>query len=183
MKIPNTSYNEITFDKVPDDDDGDDGDLTGYRLTIPYTVMKEKVFDQVVEDTIDLLRQQINKSKGNVKKRIDPLTQEEKKPHYDGIKQIYLVGGFGTSKYLCKKILNEFFVKDSKTKKYEVDELVMAGVNTELAAMKGAAYYGDDGNKRASQREIVKNSLDDSNDGYDVLVCIGKVIVITILLV
>ncbi|KAI7891298.1 uncharacterized protein EV154DRAFT_420532, partial [Mucor mucedo] len=108
-------------DGVPITEEGVTVDLGEYHfeITLSYKYMREKVFDEVIDNTIDLLKRQIKKANGN-------------------IKYTYLVGGFGGSPYLRKRILKAFPVKSPLYL-----GVLIQDDRGDIAAMRGAAYYGN----------------------------------------
>ncbi|KAI7891318.1 uncharacterized protein EV154DRAFT_420603 [Mucor mucedo] len=94
-------------------------DENHFEIRLSYKFMREKVFDEVVDNTIDFLKRQIKKANGN-------------------IKYTYLVGGFGGSPYLRKRILNEFPFGHP----LHIGSLIQDD-RGDTAAMRGAAYYGN----------------------------------------
>ncbi|KAG2196471.1 hypothetical protein INT47_012672 [Mucor saturninus] len=119
------------------------------EITLTYKYMREKVFDEVINNTIELLRRQIKKANGD-------------------ITRTYLVGGFGGSPYLRKRILNEF-PADSPL---YIGNLIQDD-RGDTAAMRGALIYGIDGSRREPQSDVVVAHYQNTNTSkYNTLVCI-----------
>jgi hypothetical protein len=120
-------------------------------ISISYKLMREVVFDKVVKNTLDLIERQVNKANGN-------------------IKRTYLVGGFGCSPYLQKRIKERF----TKNNKCEIGELVV-DTRDDTAAMKGALYYGIDSSRIYLQPpDIILNDFETGEDQFNTLVCLGN---------
>ncbi|GAA5809045.1 hypothetical protein MFLAVUS_002448 [Mucor flavus] len=125
------------------------------RITIPYSIMARKVFDTVVDNTIELIDRQIKKANG-------------------GISRTYLVGGLGGSPYLRKKILKKFYRKDTKfpNSEFESGRLITDTAGNS-AAMRGAMVYGIDGSRRKPQTDVVEKPFEcASTDRYNTLICL-----------
>lgn len=121
------------------------------ELIIPNEIMCEYVFDPVVNATLKLIENQIQKANSSE------------------IQAIFLLGGFGESKYLKKKADISF--------KDKVKEIIRCDKG-DRAAMRGAIYFGIDGIQRSQQEKsiISRDFKDDDFDpeSFDVLICIGK---------
>ncbi|KAI9261963.1 hypothetical protein EDC94DRAFT_694350 [Helicostylum pulchrum] len=125
------------------------------RITIPYLVIAKIVFDPVIDATIELINRQIKKANG-------------------GISRTYLVGGFGGSPYLRKKILKKFYKKgtDFPNSEFESGRLITDTIGNS-AAMRGAMVYGIDGSRRKPQTDVVETPFDcASTDKYNTLICL-----------
>ncbi|KAI8636385.1 hypothetical protein BD408DRAFT_93467 [Parasitella parasitica] len=133
-------------------------------LVVPYKVMAKKVFDPIVDTTIHLLKKQIRKINSPVV-------------------ATFLVGGFGQNPYLQYRIKNEFKVEENgKIVGYKCGEL-LKDEKGNLAAMRGALYYGLDGSRKPTQTDIIKADYCDQKDpvgtnhngfiveNYDTLIC------------
>ncbi|KAG2196290.1 hypothetical protein INT47_012512 [Mucor saturninus] len=123
----------------------------GYQceITFSYKFMREHVFDEVIDNTIDLLRRQIKKANGN-------------------ITHTFMVGGFGGSPYLCKRILNEF----PAGSELSVGNLINDD-RGDTAAMRGAMIYGINESRKDPQSSVVVSKYeDDSTSQYNTLVCL-----------
>ncbi|KAG2236128.1 hypothetical protein INT48_006144 [Thamnidium elegans] len=124
-------------------------------LVIPYSIIRKEVFDPVVDATIELINRQIKKANG-------------------GISRTYLVGGFGGSPYLRKKILKTFYKKDSNfpNSEFESGQLITDTAGNS-AAMRGAMVYGIDGSRRSPQTDVVEKTFEcASTDEYNTLICL-----------
>ncbi|KAI9271822.1 hypothetical protein BDA99DRAFT_557033 [Phascolomyces articulosus] len=97
--------------------DSDDGSLEEGILTLSGQELKEKVFDPVVNKVISLIDQQYQQIPDH------------------RLNFLFLVGGFGSSKYLYQRIQNVF----QNTK---VNQIVYPAERAALAVVRGAAYYG-----------------------------------------
>lgn len=94
----------------------DDGfNMSGDSLEIPIKVLANEVFDPVIDEVINLIQFQLDRL-------------NETKLDY-----IILVGGFGQSKYLLRKIKDNF--------EYKVGNIVVPDAG-ELAVSRGAVYFG-----------------------------------------
>lgn len=118
------------------------------EIRITYKCMRENVFDGIINSTLDLLRRQIKKANG-------------------GIRRTYLVGGFGGSPYLRKRIKKDLGP--------DVGELV-DDYRGNTAAMRGALIYGIDGSRKDPQSDVVVDKYYDGENTlqYNTLVCLGK---------
>jgi molecular chaperone DnaK (HSP70) len=121
------------------------------RILISYELMRKEVFDHVIESTLGLLKRQIDKANGK-------------------IKRTYLVGGFGRSPYLQLRVRKRFTFEE--TGECLVGELVTDN-RGDTAAMRGAMYYGIDGSQRSPQSDIVLNEFETGKDQFNTLVCLG----------
>lgn len=125
------------------------------KLYIPFKKVAEKVFDKVINTTIELLDIQIRKIKGP-------------------IKATFLVGGLGRSPYLQQKIQENFRIsKDS----YRCGNII-ADEQGDLATMRGAVYYGIESSLSAPQTDIhdsrnQRDMLHLTPGKYDTLICYG----------
>ncbi|KAG2196468.1 hypothetical protein INT47_012669 [Mucor saturninus] len=123
-----------------------------FEIRLSYKFMREKVFDEVVDNTIDFLKKQIKKANGN-------------------IKYTYLVGGFGRSPYLCKRILKAFPAESP----FCIGALVQDD-RGHTAAMRGALIYGIDLSRHEPQPDVVFYKYENSaTSQYDTLVCLGDI--------
>lgn len=123
-------------------------------LTIRRDVICSRVFDPVVQEVIMLIENQIR----NANSKIDAT---------------YLLGGFGNSPYLMRKIKEHF-------KENQAGEITNSKINNspgELAAMRGAIYYGLDGLRSTQLTSIetvrFKDQRFNPND-FSILLCFGK---------
>ncbi|KAI9271860.1 hypothetical protein BDA99DRAFT_477969 [Phascolomyces articulosus] len=97
--------------------ESDDGSLEEGVLKLSGGDIKEQVFDPVVNKVLSLIEQQYQQIS-------------------DGrLNYLFLVGGFGSSKYLYQRIQNVF----QNTK---VNQIVYPAERAALAVVRGAAYYG-----------------------------------------
>ncbi|KAI7886387.1 uncharacterized protein EV154DRAFT_17899 [Mucor mucedo] len=111
--------------------------------------MREKVFDEVVDNTIDFLKRQIKKANGN-------------------IKYTHLVGGFGGSPYLRKRIFNEF----SFGHPLHIGSLIQNDRGN-TAAMRGALLYGIDSSRHETQTDVILYKYENAaTSKYNALVCL-----------
>ncbi|KAG2205278.1 hypothetical protein INT47_009543 [Mucor saturninus] len=119
------------------------------EIRLSYKFMREKVFDEVVDNTIGPLKRHIRKANGN-------------------IKYTYLVGGFGTILYLQKRILAACPVGSP----FGIGHLVI-DFRGDTAAMRGALIYGIDGRGLETQPNFVvyKNEKTTTSQ-YNALVCL-----------
>ncbi|KAI9315669.1 hypothetical protein BX666DRAFT_1878862 [Dichotomocladium elegans] len=93
----------------------EDNALDEGTIKLSASVLKEEIFDPVVNKVLSLIRQQY-----------------EQIP--DGrLTYLLLVGGFGSSNYLYQRIQDTFF---------EFDKIVCPAERAALAVVRGAAYYG-----------------------------------------
>ncbi|KAI9275737.1 hypothetical protein BDA99DRAFT_601319 [Phascolomyces articulosus] len=97
--------------------DQEDGYLDEGILKLSNLELKKKVFDPVVDKVISLIEQQYRKI------------------HDKRLEYLFLVGGFGSSKYLYQSIHKVF--QDTKVK-----HIVCPAERAALAVVRGAAYYG-----------------------------------------
>ncbi|KAI7875538.1 uncharacterized protein EV154DRAFT_76286 [Mucor mucedo] len=124
-------------------------DENHFEIRLSYKFMREEVFDEVINNTIELLRRQIKKANGK-------------------ITRTYLVGGFGGSPYLRKRILNEF-PADSPL---HIGSLIQDD-RGDTAAMRGALIYGIDGSRKEPQSDVVVAHYQNTDTSkYNTLVCI-----------
>jgi hypothetical protein len=130
----------------------------GYlKLRIHQDTMCRLVFDPIVEKTIDLIENQI------------------KKANSAQIYATFLLGGFGKSNYLKRKI-EERFEGDHKAGKVIQDEMVKG----ETAAMRGAIYFGLEALRTVQEANIVPLPLGFEKEAYfgpsrfEILLCIGR---------
>lgn len=128
----------------------DDGNYS--KLSIPNEIMSASVFDPVVNATLKLIENQIQKANSSTQ-----------------IQAIFLLGGFGESKYLLKRANVSF--------KDKVKEIISCD-NGDRAAMRGAIYFGIEGIQRSHQeKSIISRNFKDKDfdpESFDVLICIGK---------
>ncbi|GAA5809043.1 hypothetical protein MFLAVUS_002446 [Mucor flavus] len=125
------------------------------ELTIPYDIIRTEVFEEVTRRTLTLIDRQI------------------KKANYD-IKRMYLVGGFGNSPYLQKRILKAFSVKGTSfpNRQYKIGSLITDDKGNS-AAMRGAMVYGIDGSRRKPQTDVVEKKFESTPvDKYNTLICL-----------
>ncbi|KAI8884879.1 hypothetical protein K501DRAFT_332318 [Backusella circina FSU 941] len=106
-------------------------------ITISKKEIKEKVFDKVVDDTLKLVKRQIERS------------------NFD-IKTTFLLGGFGKSPYLQKRL-------KEKQDIFKTGEII-TDTEGESAAMRGALYYGLDFIRRDELSDIDQVSFNNEND-------------------
>ncbi|GAA5801212.1 hypothetical protein HPULCUR_006655 [Helicostylum pulchrum] len=125
------------------------------KLTIPYDIMRTQVFEEVTKRTLILIDRQIKKANCD-------------------IKRTYLVGGFGNSPYLQKRILKAFYIKGTffPNSLYRIGTLI-TDYNGNSAAMRGAMVYGIDGSRRQPQTDVVERKFGNaSTDKYNTLICL-----------
>ncbi|GAN05319.1 hypothetical protein MAM1_0087c04789 [Mucor ambiguus] len=133
-------------------------------LQVSYETMRNLVFDPVISTTIKLLEKQIDKI-------MEPVVAT------------FLVGGFGRNPYLHYRIKDKFKIEqDGKVIGYRCGELSDDDKGN-LAAMRGALYYGLDGSRKPSQTDIIEEPYDGANDAsgtnhdgfvadnYNLLIC------------
>lgn len=112
--------------------------------------MRENVFDEVVSSTIDLLRRNIKKANGK-------------------ITHTSLIGGFGRSPYLRKRILNEFPIDSPLC----IGDLIEDN-RGDSVAMRGALFYGSNCSILKPQTGIVEDPYQSPETAeYNKLVCLG----------
>lgn len=129
-------------------------DLTSSnQIRISHSEVCKNVFDPVVSKVISLIRKQINKS-------------------YTTIGTLFLLGGFGQSPYLHKKLHEEFITVTNSVNRLIVPE------EGYRASMRGGVHYGLDCAKAIPEfflkdrcGNILTNALPYSK--YDTLVTIG----------
>lgn len=129
-------------------------DLTSSnQIRISHIEVCKNVFDPVVSEVISLIRKQINKS-------------------YTVIDTLFLLGGFGQSPYLHKKLHEEFITGTNSVNRLIVPE------EGYRASMRGGVHYGLDCAKAIPEfflkdrcGNVLTNSL--SYSEYDALVTIG----------
>lgn len=120
-------------------------------ITISYKCMREKIFDDVINSILDLLKRQIQKADNK-------------------ISRTYLVGGFGCSPYLRKRIKMVF----GPGKELEVGDLIYDD-RGETAVMRGALIYAIDCIRQELQSDFVENIFDSTETKqFNTLVCLGK---------
>ncbi|KAG2231741.1 hypothetical protein INT48_007461 [Thamnidium elegans] len=125
------------------------------KLTIPYGIIRTEVFEVVTKRALNLIDRQIKKDNGN-------------------IKRTYLVGGFGNSPYLQKRILRAFWIKStlSPNSQYRIGTLIIDD-NGSSAAMRGALIYGIGFNRIKPQTDVVERKFKfASTDKYNTLICL-----------
>ncbi|KAI8056371.1 hypothetical protein BDF21DRAFT_430654, partial [Thamnidium elegans] len=125
------------------------------KLKIPYDIMRTQVFEEVTKRILTLIDKQIKKPNAN-------------------IERIYLVGGFGSSPYLQKRILRAFYIKDNllPNRKYRIGTLI-TGKYSSSATMRGAMVYGIDGSRQKPETDIVERKFEyASTDKYNTLICL-----------
>lgn len=127
---------------------------TSNQIRISHTEIIKHVFDPVVNKVISLIRKQIRKS-------------------CTTIDTLFLLGGFGQSPYLQKKLHEEFITSTNAVQRIIVPE------NGYRASMRGGIHYGLDCAKAIPEfylkdkaGNLFRNTLAYSN--YDTLVAIGK---------
>ncbi|KAI9277266.1 hypothetical protein BDA99DRAFT_430181 [Phascolomyces articulosus] len=98
-------------------DHDDEGYLEEGILKLSADELKKQVFDPVIDKVLSLIEQQYQQISGG---RLDSL---------------FLVGGFGSSKYLQQRVRKEF--QGSK-----VNQIVCPAERTALAVVRGAVYHG-----------------------------------------
>ncbi|KAL9557095.1 hypothetical protein MBANPS3_001552 [Mucor bainieri] len=142
-----------------------DTDIGAMLLQVPYEKMRALVFDPVINTTIDLLDKQIEKIQ-------------------DPVVATFLVGGFGRNPYLHYRIKDKFKILDDAGNVigYRCGEL-SDDEKGNLAAMRGALYYGLDGSRKPTQTDIIEDSYDGVKDpsgtnhdgfvadNYNLLIC------------
>ncbi|EPB90796.1 hypothetical protein HMPREF1544_02374 [Mucor circinelloides 1006PhL] len=157
-KIRFQPVSEATYVKDPNS-------KIGVRLlVISYATMRELVFDPIIHTTIKLLEKQIEKIK-------------------DPIVATFLVGGFGRNPYLHYKIKDNFKIEENgRIVGYKCGTLY-DDEKGNLAAMRGALYYGLDGSRKPTQTDIIESSYDGVQDAsgthhdgfvpenYDMIIC------------
>lgn len=127
----------------------------GSLLHIYKETMCARVFDPEVEKTLSLIDNQI------------------KKANSTKIEAIFLLGGFGESKYLLAQTEKRF--KDI------VGE-VITNNSGNLAAMQGAIYFGLEELKRSHEISVISSNFQDSDfdsSRSKLLICIGKTTLIS----
>ncbi|KAG2237184.1 hypothetical protein INT48_006588 [Thamnidium elegans] len=125
------------------------------KLTIPYSIMRTEVFEDVTKRILSLIDTQIKKANSN-------------------IERTYLVGGFGCSPYLQKRILKAFYINGTSfpNSQYRIGALITDDKGSS-AAMRGAMVYGIDQSRRKLQTDIVERKFGyASNDKYSTLICL-----------
>ncbi|KAG2237182.1 hypothetical protein INT48_006586 [Thamnidium elegans] len=125
------------------------------KLTIPYSIMRTEVFEDVTKRVLSLIDTQIKKANSN-------------------IERTYLVGGFGCSPYLQKRILKAFYINGTSfpNSQYRIGALITDDKGSS-AAMRGAMVYGIDQSRRKLQTDIVERKFGyASNDKYSTLICL-----------
>lgn len=135
--------------------------------------MRELVFDPIIRTTIKLLEKQIEKIK-------------------DPIVATFLVGGFGRNPYLHYKIKDNFKIEENgRIVGYKCGTLY-DDEKGNLAAMRGALYYGLDGSRKPTQTDIIESSYDGVQDAsgthhdgfvaenYDMIICYGNSVLMCI---
>lgn len=152
----------VEYDLVPETTIG------SMQLTIPYEVMAKKIFDPIVDTTVELLKKQIRKI-------------------YGPVVATFLVGGFGKNPYLQYKIKEAFKIEENGV----VTGYKCGGLHDDddgnLAAMRGALYYGLDGSRKPAQTDIIEadytqkestgsNGDDFIAENYDTLICYGMIL-------
>ncbi|KAI9247704.1 hypothetical protein BDA99DRAFT_591836 [Phascolomyces articulosus] len=98
-------------------DNDDDGYLDEGTLKLSGQELKKQVFDPVIDKVLSLIEQQYRQLPDG---RLDSL---------------FLVGGFGSSKYLYQRVRKEFH----STK---VNQIICPAERAALAVVRGAAYFG-----------------------------------------
>ncbi|GAA5808987.1 hypothetical protein MFLAVUS_002387 [Mucor flavus] len=125
------------------------------KLTIPYDIIRTEVFEEVTRRTLILIDRQIKKANYN-------------------IKRMYLVGGFGNSPYLQKRILKAFSVKGTSfpNRQYKIGSLITDDKGNS-AAMRGAMVYAIDSSRRKTQTDVVEKKFESTPvDKYNTLICL-----------
>ncbi|KAI9271915.1 hypothetical protein BDA99DRAFT_433576 [Phascolomyces articulosus] len=123
----------------------EDGYLDDGLLQFLGQELKEKVFDPVIDKVMLLIEQQYQQIPGG---RLDSL---------------FLVGGFGSSKYLYQRVWNEFHGTKAK-------QIICPSERAALAVVRGAAYFGVHPRtvvSRVSRRTYGKNTAFDFDDTKD----------------
>ncbi|KAI7895644.1 uncharacterized protein EV154DRAFT_494467 [Mucor mucedo] len=127
----------------------EDDECNYSELVIPNIIMCKYVFDPVVNATLRLIDNQIQKANSSE------------------IQAIFLLGGFGESRYLLKRANICFQDK--------VKEIISCE-NGDRAAMRGAIYFGIDGIQRSHHdKSIISRNFKDKKfdpESFDVLICI-----------
>lgn len=123
-------------------------------LTVHRDEICSRVFDPVVKEVILLIENQIR----NANSKIDTT---------------YLLGGFGNSPYLMRRIREHF----SENEAGEITNSKSNDSPGELAAMRGAIYYGLDSLRSTQLTSIetvrFKDQRFNPND-FSILLCFGK---------
>ncbi|KAG2205277.1 hypothetical protein INT47_009542 [Mucor saturninus] len=118
-------------------------------IRLSYKFMRDMIFDEVINNALEFVRKQIKKANGK-------------------ITRTYLVGGFGGSPYLQKRLLNEFPI-DSP---FYIGNLIMCN-RGDIATMQGALSYGIDGGRIEPQTDVVVNSYQSPETfNYNTLICL-----------
>jgi hypothetical protein len=89
------------------------------QLRIEHSIVSKHIFDPIVDQVISLIRKQITKS-------------------HTTVDTLFLLGGFGQSPYLYKKIHEEFITSTNA-----ISHLVVPK-NGYRASMRGGLYFGLD---------------------------------------
>ncbi|KAG2205245.1 hypothetical protein INT47_009510 [Mucor saturninus] len=146
---------KLRFKKGPDNETITEKGVTvvddGFQceIILSYKYMREKVFDEVINNTIEFLKRQIKKANGN-------------------IKNTYLLGGFGGSPYLRKRILNEFPFGHP----LHIGSLIQND-RGDTAAMRGALVYGIEDSRYEPQSDVVFDKYENtSTSKYNALICL-----------
>lgn len=123
-----------------------------YEITFSYGYIRKNVFDEIVNKIIKLIGRQIKKANGD-------------------IARTYLIGGFGGSPYLRKRIINEFPINSP----YSIGNLIQ-DERGDTAAMRGALFYGIDNSRKDLQSNVVEEEYGDENTSqFNTLVCLGNI--------
>ncbi|GAA5810159.1 hypothetical protein MFLAVUS_003578 [Mucor flavus] len=125
------------------------------KLTIPYDIMRTEVFEEVTKRTLTLINRQIKKANNN-------------------IRRTYLIGGFGNSPYLRKRIRKAFFINGTSfpNSRYRVGDLITDD-RGDSAAMRGAMVLAIDVCRRRSQSDFVERKFEHASaDKYNTLICL-----------
>ncbi|GAA5796135.1 hypothetical protein HPULCUR_001504 [Helicostylum pulchrum] len=125
------------------------------KLTIPYDIMRTEVFEEVTKRTLALINRQIKKANNN-------------------IKRTYLIGGFGNSPYLQKRILKAFLIKGTSfpNSQYRMGDLITDD-RGDSAAMRGAMVLAIDAGRRRPQNDFVERKFEHASvHKYNALICL-----------
>lgn len=134
--------------------------------------MAKEIFDPIVDTTIELLKKQIRKI-------------------YGPVVATFLVGGFGRNPYLQYRIRETFKIEENERIIGYKCGILRDDENGNLAAMRGALYYGLDGSRKPAQTDIIEadytqkeatgpNGDDFIAGNYDTLICYGMIKLILI---
>ncbi|KAI7891306.1 uncharacterized protein EV154DRAFT_226518 [Mucor mucedo] len=135
----------VELDNFGDDDVSIEVQRNRCVIKLSYKFMRKMIFDEVINNTLEFVRKQIKKANGK-------------------ITRTYLVGGFGGSPYLQKRLLNKF--------PNDIGDL-MFDKRGDIATMRGALIYGIDGSRIEPQTDVVMDSYQSPDIfEYNTLVCL-----------